>query len=171
MRNDLKEKRNALIKEQEEKNPDNFARKKLIFWLLAVMVVTRAIYSALNIAYCLIYELSVPAFDYFALLFIVIVALGFSYLIYSAGIKYAAYIAIAGGFLSLFNAYNDGIFFMLNTDDIFLNAVNIMFVATILIQIFVMSFISFDKKCRLYLNVMAEIKKDLRLWIKDNQIK
>ena len=171
MRNDLKEKRNSLIKEQKEKNPDNFARRKLVFWLLAIMVVTRAIYSALNIAYSLIYEVPVTTFDYFALFFIVVVALGFSYLIYSAGIKLAAYIAILGGVMSLFNAYNDSILFMLNTDDTFFNAVNIMFVAALSIQIFVMLFIGFDKKCRLYLNVMAEIQKELRLWIKDNQNK
>ena len=171
MRNDLKEKRNTLVKEQEEKNSDNFVRRKLIFWLLAGMVVTRLIYVVLNTAYCLIYEISIPSFDFFISFFMVVAAFGFSFLIYSAGIRPVAYIALLGGLVSLFSAYNSGILSMLNTEDIFFNAVNIMFVVTLSIQIFVMLFIGFDKKCRLYLNVMAEIQKELRLWINNKQNK
>ena len=43
------------------------------------------------------------------------ISFGFSSLIYSAGLIPLTYLAILGGFVSLWGAYNDGVFFMLNT--------------------------------------------------------
>ena len=169
MEKNIKEKRVALIKEYEEKNSDSFVRRKVIFGLLSAMVATRLIYVVLNFIYSVVYKLDIPNTGYFMMVLTIVVAYVFSFFIYQAGIKPATYLALFGGILSLISIYNNAVF-MLDASDIFLSVINIAFIVTILIQIFTMLFIIFDKKCKLYMDTMSEIQKTLTKLIKNNEI-
>jgi len=166
MPNEMKLMEKALIKERQEREPDAFERKNLIFWLLAAMVGTRALHSILNAGYCLIHGIDIPVFEYVMMLFMVLVALGFSHIIYSGGAMPAVYLALAGGVYSIIMAHSGGTFLMLHTGYTFLTVLTTIFIATIAIQIFAMAFISLDKKCRLYMRTMAEIRKELMIQVK-----
>jgi len=166
MPNDMKLVEKALIKERQEREPDAFERKNLIFWLLAAMVGTRALHSILNASYCLIHGLDIPTSEYVMMFVMVLVALVFASIIYSAGALPAVYLALFGGVYSLFTAYNDGIFLMLSSQDTLISAMTVLFIGTIAIQILTMAFIGTDKKCRLYMRTMAEVRKELMIQVK-----
>ena len=167
---EMKELKKSLIAEHRERNPGVFVRRELIFWLLAAMVGTRLLYALLSTALFLMHGLDVPAFEYFQMFFMVLVALGFSHIIYSAGVIGAAYLALAGGIFSLFRAFTDGVFFiMTGAGDAILSAIMLIFVATIIIQIVTMAFISVDSKCKLYVQMRAEVSKEMQEWVKANK--
>lgn len=170
-KNQIKEIRNNLIREHEEKNPGCMERKKVIFYFLAAMVATRLIQVVLNAAYCMIHEFPVRPLEYVMMFMMVLVAFLFSHLIYSGGIIHAAYFGLFGGVMSIYNAYNDGVFsvFASTTIDILYIATIIIFISTIIIQIATMLFICFDKKCKAYLTAMSAVQKELAAYLKSNQ--
>ena len=161
MANEMKTMETELVKAYRKKDPESFERRELIFRMLAVMVGSRVLYSILFVGYALAGGIVVPGIQYVMLLVMVAVALAFAKFIYSAGIKYAAYIGIGGGVYSLLMAYGDGTFHAIGAVDAFLSAVLGMLVISAVIQIAVMAFIAFDNKCKLYMSVMAEIRRDL----------
>lgn len=161
MENEMKRRRTALMKEKRESNPDNFARKKLIFYLLSGMVILRFIYAAMYLTYCSIRGISLSTFEIIMVLFMVVVGLVVFWLIYRAGLKWAAYLALFGGVYSLYNAYNVHMFSYLNISDAFWDMTNIVLLIAIFIQLSVALFIIFDKKCKLYLRTMSEIQNKL----------
>ena len=163
---ELREKRHALIKEHEEKIPYFAAKRKLIFRLLTIMVLSRAVHAVLQTAYLLTHGVRPQAYDYLMMISMIVVAYVFAGLIYAFGIKPAVYLALFGGVFSLFNAWRNEVFLYLNTPDVFYNIVSILLVAVMLFQIGVMLFICVDKKCGMYLGSMSAIRKDVTEWVR-----
>ena len=166
MKSETKQKQTALIKEHENKNPENFERKKLIFRLLSAMVISRVLYAVMTLVYSAVNGFLFGATEVSAIFLTAFMGLVFSFLIYRAGMKGAAYLALGGGIYSLYVAYNDRVFLFLNTPDVFFNIMNITFVVSILIQTIVMLFISIDNKCNLYLGEVSAIQRELKAWAK-----
>jgi hypothetical protein len=158
---ELKEKRLALIKEHEEKTPYFAPRRRLIFCLLLVMVLSRAVHAVLQTAYLMMRGVQLQAYDYCMMILMIIVAYVFASLIYAFGIKPAVYLALFGGVFSLFNAWRNQVFLYLNTPDVFYNIVSILLVVVMLFQIGVMLFLCVDKKCQMYLGSMSKIQKEI----------
>ena len=172
MRNEVKEKRMELIKEFEERSPENFERRSLIFRLLAILVFVRFLYPILSIIYQLVYNVPISALDYLMSFFPIIVIIAFSHLIYFSGARAAALLALLGGLWSLWNViYNDEIFLLIanNTSDTFFVITSLIFICSVLIQIFTMAFINLDKKTKLYLTSMSEIHKEMVKWLKSSR--
>ena len=161
MGKELKEKRLALIIEHEEKTPYFAARRKLIFRLLSVMVLSRAVHAVLQTVYLLAHGIQLQTYDCLMMFLMVVVGFVFARLIYASGIKPAVYLALFGGVYSLFMAWRDKVFLYLNTPDVFLNIVGIMLVAVILFQIGIMLFFCVDKKCGMYFKSMSAIRKEV----------
>ena len=168
MGKDIREKRRALIKEYEGENPYIVGRRKLIFYLLLIMVLSRVVHSVLQTAYLLTCGVALQMHDYLMMFFMIVVAYAFANLIYAYGLKPAVYLALFGGFFSLVMAWRNQVFLYLNTADVFYNIVGILFVAVIVFQICIMLFFCIDKKCGMYFNAMSEIRKEVTEWAKDN---
>ena len=169
MPNDMQIKQSSILARRRVIEPEAFERQGLIFWLLAVMVGTRLLYAILFTMYFNLLGVRIPTSEYVLMYFMVLVALLFAFIIYQGGQKFAAYLALAGGFFSLFRAFADGVFFMIGTVDAILSSIMLIFVATIIIQIVTMLFISVDSKCRLYMQMRAEVSKEMQAWVKANK--
>ena len=169
MANPLREKERALIVERWERDPSAFERRELIFWLLVSMVATRLLYAISFTLYLTIRGIYVPTFEYIMMFFMVIVALVFGAILYSGGVMAAAYLALGGGAYSLFMAYNEGVFPPPITEDAFFNVVGILLTLSILVQMGTMLFVVLDKKCKIYLKTMNEIRKEVVVWARSQQ--
>ena len=163
----FKEKQRELISEREEKDQDFSSRRKLIFGLLTVVFISRVIYAITQFVFLKVYDFPTRSREIPMLIFMIAFLFLFCIMIYSTGFKPAVYLVLAGGLWSLLNAYRFGIFFMLNTAVVFINARNIIFVTTIFLQIFVALFILVNKKSRGYMDSMAMIRTNMVTWWKD----
>ena len=169
MPNDMQIKQADILARRRVIEPEAFERQGIIFWLLAAMVGTRLLYAILFTMYFNLLGFRVPTSEYVMTYFMVLIALLFAFIIYQGGQKFAAYLGLFGGVFSLFRAFTDGVFFMIGTVDAILSSIMLIFVATIIIQIVTMAFICFDSKCRLYMQMRAEVSKEMQEWVKANK--
>jgi len=162
----LKEKKSALIIEAKE-NPDFLAGKKRILYVMLVILGFRVFHVILQFVYMSVNN--IPFGNHIVTFIIMILSLlFFIFMIHGNGIKGATYLALLGGFYSIFLANRDQVWLVFNTFDPFFNFVNVIFHIAIFIQIAGMIHLIFDKLCNVYFKAMTKIQNELNALAKSN---
>jgi len=155
---------------RREREPEAFERQTLIFRLLAAMVGVRLIYSIAHTVLRLFFDSGAYAafpVTYIVLSYLLVPGmLLFAALIYFAGAKIFAYAAIFIGVYFLWMAMAGEIFYLITAGAGFLSVVMFIHVAVHVTQILVMLFIAVDRKYRLYMNMRAEVAKEMQDLVK-----
>jgi len=162
MSNLFKEKRNSLMKEFSENKPEFLIGKKIVCYLMFLLVTSRIIHAILVIIHSMINGNYLNPTSIISQLFQVLVLFIFSMLIYASGIKGVSYLLLLGGIISIAFAFMNNAFFGFGSEDILFNIIVIIFTLSIAIQICSVVFIIFNKKCKVYFVVMKDLMIELK---------
>ena len=182
MQSEKKEKILKLTYECEMAHPELFARRDLVFRLLAAMVITRVLfafssllsfgedffplfdYAEIAIWHLGIDRMHMPTVGLILMFAMVIIVFALSCLIYCARLKLLAWVVLAIGAYSLLTQGGNALFvfiFALFMGGFYASATAALFIGTNLLQIVAMIFVLCDKKYKLYISKMAEVRKEL----------
>ena len=163
----FKQKRLALKKEFEESNPDFLPGKKIVFYLLAIVVISLLINLIFGIIFHIYYDVPFELNVIVTLIWPVLLSLIFTRLIYSYGSKLFIFLLILGGIAGLYFAYINNVFSYLNTEFILLNVINAFTIIGNLIQIISMLFLLTSRKCKTYFKLLADLNRIIGNELKD----
>lgn len=175
MMKNIKEKRQMLLNELQETNADFATGKRMIFSLFAVLIASRIIYIILDLVSYLANNVELNGSELSKMAAMLLSVLLFAFLIYSSGIKGFAYLALGGGLLSLFQAYQANVFFYfvngtgMGTDPLLLTMA-IFYMLSIFIQIAAMATISFHPKCDVYFKELTNVRNVVKKMIDEIRI-
>jgi len=156
-----KEKRQVLLKEVEENNPDFIPGRKFVFYSLATVVILMLINLVLGISFHIKYDFPLTPNGLVVLVWPPLLSLIFARLIYSLGSKLFIYFLLLGGITGLYIAYINDVFLFLNTENILLNVISIFTILAGLIQIVSMVFILLNIKCKTYFRLKLDLNKKI----------
>jgi len=162
MSNLMKEKRKEMINEFARDNSDFYSGKKIVYYLMMGIVLSRIIYSVFEISYNVINNSFLGPFSFFIIFFQVLIVFFFMFMIYYSGIRNFSYILLLGGIISLFKTYKDGKFYYFNNGDIFYDIYFVFFIIMLLLQMGGMIFLIFNKKSNVYFSIMKDVLKEMQ---------
>ena len=146
-------------KANKARNPDFEAGKKIILYVLCVVIGFRVFSLVLQLIYLLIGNALWNMATLVSMIGVPIGTLLFAAMIYT-GSKGFVYIALFGGIFSIFQTMQGQVLFNFTTFDTFFNVSNIVFHLAIFVHIIAMIYLMIDKKCDVYFQEMKNIQTD-----------
>ena len=159
MTNEIKYQRDAMVQEAIANDPRIEKAKKFIMKLCIVFLAARLIFLIVETAFVLSRGLPVSScvLNYVLLAVGLLFALG----LYKQGTKALAYLAIAGGVLTIVNLLKGNFISNLQIGDVFYNIYAITLVVAMLIQIASMLLMLLNDSCKKYFSEMERINKTI----------